>query len=218
MAGPMKRPAQTVSPGSKTDAADMAKDKIIAKRGDVLLQPSKDGKPVGTLLVSSHVLSLASLVFEAMFNGKFLEGQERSAASPRKVALPDDNPEALILLCKITHLQLGDAPDQVSFDELADFAIVCDKYQCTTAVRSWSKVQIIQLLPKQNTPLYSKLIFITYVLDLPIEFGEVSLRMIRDRTSGFNYHDAAHGTHFIPLAMLGKHHQIINASNIIVAF
>jgi hypothetical protein len=210
MAGPAKKRTQAER-RPMMDPAELARDKTIAKRGDVLLQPSKDGKPVGTLLVSSQVLSLASPVFEAMFNGNFAEGQDLSATSPRKVPLPEDDPEALILLCKVTHLQIDDVPDQVSFDKLADFAIVCDKYRCTTAVRPWSKVQIAQLLPKPNAPLFAKLIFITYVLDLPAEFEQVSLRMIRDRGSNFAYHDATHGTDFMPLIMIGKCHWIMKS-------
>jgi hypothetical protein len=38
----------------------MATDQVVAKRGDVLLELCKAGKPAGTLLVSSHVLSPAS--------------------------------------------------------------------------------------------------------------------------------------------------------------
>jgi hypothetical protein len=199
---------------ARNEMLEMAKDKIFAKRGDVLLQPSKDGQLVGTLLVSSHALSLASPVFEAMFNGNFSEGQELSAASPRKVALPEDDPEALILLCRITHMQIDDVPDQVSPEKLADFAILCDKYQCLTAVRSWSKVQIAQLLPNPNAARFSKLVFITYLLDLPVEFEKVSVCMIRDRAGGFNFPDMTHGTDFLPLVMIGKYYQIMKLFSI----
>jgi hypothetical protein len=49
----------------------MATDQVVAKRGDVLLELCKAGKPAGTLLVSSHVLSPASPAFETTFNGDF---------------------------------------------------------------------------------------------------------------------------------------------------
>jgi hypothetical protein len=172
--------ATNSSQAHQMDPTELAKDKIIAKRRDVLLQPSINSKPVGTLLVSPQILRLVSPVFEAMFNGNFEDGQDLSVASPRNVAMSDDDPEALALLCMITHMHLGDIPNQVSFDKLADFTVLCDKYQCTTAVRFWSKMQTTQLLSNPHAPMFEKLMFVTCVLDLHIEFEQVTLRMIRD--------------------------------------
>ena len=54
---------------SSSTAVSTTTDLVLAIRGNVLLELSKDGTVVGTLLVSSHVLALASPVFDAMFNG-----------------------------------------------------------------------------------------------------------------------------------------------------
>jgi hypothetical protein len=194
MADPAKRRART----------DMATNKVIAKRGDVLLELSKDGKPVDTLLVSSHVLTLASPVFEAMFNGNFAEGQDLSAMSPKTVALPDDNPDAMTLFCNIIHMQTADIADTVSISRLADLAVVCDKYQCTEAVSSWARVEIAQKLANPDAPAFEKLLFITYVLDLPLEFGKVSSRLTYDRIVTISYQTATHGSDLMPLEMIGK--------------
>lgn len=190
------------------DAADMsraelAKDKVIAKRGDVLLEPRHEGKPVGTLLVSSHVLSLASPVFDDMFNGNFSEGQTLSTSSPKKIPLPDDDPEALILLCKITHLQTSQIAKIVPLGQFTDFAILCDKYQCTEAVAFWSSLQIAEYLSKPLVKGIETLVFVTYVLDMPREFQQVTTHIIRDHGGLLNDHKATHGSLMVPVAFLG---------------
>ncbi|KAH4420349.1 hypothetical protein HBI70_043150 [Parastagonospora nodorum] len=182
----------------------MASDKVIDKRGDVLLELMTNGKRVGSLLVSSHVLSLASPVFEAMFNGNFAEGQVLSAALPKSVALPDDDPDAVTLFCKITHMKVANATDTISISRLADLAILCDKYQCTEAVSSWARVEIAQKLSYPDAPAFEKLLFITYVLDLPLEFGQVSSRLTYDRIITISYQTATHSTDLMPLEMIDQ--------------
>lgn len=182
----------------------MATDKVIAKRGDVLLELGREGKPAGTLLVLSHVLSLASPVFEAMFNGNFVEGQNLSAASPKLVALPDDDPESVTLLCRIIHLRTTEITETISLPRLADLAVVCDKYQCTEAVSSWARVQIAQKLSGPDSPAFEKLLFIAYVLNLPLEFGQVSARLTYDRIADISYQTATHGSDLMPLEIVGR--------------
>ncbi|KAE8844230.1 hypothetical protein HRS9122_05333 [Pyrenophora teres f. teres] len=139
MASPAKKRRLTESSSPKEHAAPTI---VLAKRGDVLLELSDNGKVWDILLVSSHVLSLASPVFDAMFNGNFTEGQGLSSASPKKVALPDDDPESMTLFCKLVHMQTTELEYGISFDLLADLAIVCDKYRCTESVRSWLQPEL----------------------------------------------------------------------------
>jgi hypothetical protein len=199
----MASPATDEVARARQEDMDISRDTIVAKRGEILLQPSKDGKHVGTLLVSSVVLSLASPVFEAMFSGRFLEGQDLSAASPKNIKLPEDDPYALRLLCLITHLQTARINDSITLSNLADLAMVCDKYQCTEAITDWSKLQIARQLAKSWTPMHAKLLFVTYVLDLPGEFNQAVLHMLRGSRQTLGCEAASHGTNIIPLAILG---------------
>lgn len=112
MAGPEKKRTLTQSP---TAMEHTATDLVLAKRGDVLLQLSKNGKAAGTLLVSSVVLGLASPVFEAMFNGNSIEGQDLSSASPKKVALLDDDAMSMTWICKLILMQTKGLVDEPSF-------------------------------------------------------------------------------------------------------
>jgi hypothetical protein len=108
---------------------------VIDKRGDVILQVGTDSDAVH-LLVASKVLSLASKVFEAIFNNGFAEGQNLSPTSPREVPLPEDNPVHMTTVCKLLHMQTSDVPERLAVADLADFALLCDKYDCTNGVRA----------------------------------------------------------------------------------
>lgn len=175
---------------------------ILAKRGDVILCVGKDDERV-KLLVSASLMSFASSVFEVMFDGRFFEGQGLSPANPREVSLPDDDPQSMSLLCRIIHMQTADIPPQLEVVALADFAVLCDKYNCIDSVRPWGRVWVLELLPKPATQGYEKLLMIAYVLDLPDEFYKVTQSLLRNRTFSVDLEVAAHGADFIPLSIFG---------------
>ncbi|KAF2183859.1 hypothetical protein K469DRAFT_751265 [Zopfia rhizophila CBS 207.26] len=160
----------------------------IDKRGDVLLQLSKDDTTF-SLLVSSRTLSLASPVFEAMFNHGFAEGRKLSSDSPRAIPLPDDDPSYMALLFMIVHMETSSIPVKLELEQLADFALLCDK------------------LPKPQAPRFPKLLFVTYVLDLPHEFYKVTQSLVRDRAVYVNIGCAMNGHDFLPAALFDRLHQ-----------
>ena len=69
------------------------------KKGDVILILENETK----LLVSSTMLVEASPVFNAMFGTNFKEGQNLSPDNPPEISLPDDDPDAMFLLCELLH-------------------------------------------------------------------------------------------------------------------
>ncbi|KAF2826505.1 hypothetical protein CC86DRAFT_467183 [Ophiobolus disseminans] len=145
----------------------MATDTIIAKSGDVLFLLGKEGQVATKVRVSSMTLSLASPVFEALF----------------KVPLLDDDMQSMLLICKIAHLQTAGLPDKVSVDDLANFAILCDKYQCKEAVQAWSQVWITKMLKAPSGIHLEKVVFASYVLDLPEEFYQATVALTRDQSA-----------------------------------
>ncbi|KAH6868410.1 hypothetical protein BKA58DRAFT_194529 [Alternaria rosae] len=201
MAGPPKKRAQIEESCLFKD--NVASGAVLAKYGDVILELSKDGKSVGTLLVSSHVLSLASPVFGAMFSGNFAEGQNLSTASPKNIALPDDDAESMTLFCKFIHMQTANLTREPSFDDLPDLAIICDKYGCTESIRSWLQVWISQKLKSPRALKFEKLVFVTYVCDLPRDFQQVTLVLLRDTIKRFSNTDVTHGSNFVPMEHIG---------------
>lgn len=161
----------------------MAVDNTIASRGDIIFKLGKEGETATKVLVSSLVMSLSSPVFDAMFNGNFAEGQARSPDQPREVALPDDDTQAMLLVCRIAHMRTSDLPEMLSVNAFTEFALVSDKYQCTAAVRAWSKVWISKIFEGEPGADYEKVVLAIYLLDMPQEFYKATVSLARDRVS-----------------------------------
>ena len=174
---------------------------VVAKRGDVILQSGQDGvgEGVRNILVSSVVLGLASPVFAAMFDGRFSEGQNLSPASPRTVPLPDDDPESIIMICKIAHMQTSELPLKLAVTVVSKIALACHKYDCANVVRPWAIIWIGALLEDLEAADFEKMLLATHLLDLPREFFRVSQRLVRDPNTIFSVTKAMDGHEFLPL-------------------
>ncbi|KAF1833171.1 hypothetical protein BDW02DRAFT_631490 [Decorospora gaudefroyi] len=174
---------------------------VIVKYGDVLLQVGQQ-KDAVHVLVSSKVLSLASKVFDAIFNNGFSEGQGLSSTSPREVRLPDDDPVHMTTICKLVHMQTSDIPEKLGVAELAQFAVLCDKYDCVDGVRGWSKAWISIFAPDDDaspTPLT-----IAYLLDLPREFRIVSRNLLQHHLAYDKGRFAIDGHDFLPMEIINQ--------------
>ena len=102
---------------------------VLYDTGDVvLLTIGEEKRPVAT---SRAVLTILSPVFKAMLTGGFRE----AAATTSEIPLPDDDPDALLLLLRIAHLKFKDLPDTLSFRDLYHLAVVCEKYDAVGAFR-----------------------------------------------------------------------------------
>lgn len=206
MSGPPKKRART---SNTPDTAVMEQPVRLAKRGDVILKLGKKDNATLDLLVSSVALSLMSPVFEAMFSGPFIEGQSLSPDSPRTVPLPDDDPEAMRLLCSTAHMCVDELPNKnvprkIVHTVFAEYAILCDKYDCIGAVSAYSKRWAMELLVFPGRQHFEKLIFSTYVLDLPDEFAKATRAVILDRVD-VKFTIAAHVPNVLPLIVFGTY-------------
>ncbi|KAF2491509.1 hypothetical protein BU16DRAFT_565210 [Lophium mytilinum] len=161
--------------------------------GDVVLSPG-DGNT--RLLVSSKVLALASPVFRAMFTGGFAESQNLSSASPREVPLPDDNEDAMTLLCKILHFDYR-APETVYLSDLVGFATVCHKYDCAASVKPWALIWLAPLLPLVGKGGYEVLLYVTLALNLAGAFRAVTKALIFERIHPIHMRIACAGHEFL---------------------
>jgi hypothetical protein len=173
---------------------------VMAKRGDVILQLGKVGvgEGVRNILVASMVLSLASPVFANMFDGRFSEGQNLSPNSPRIVPLPDDDPESIIIICKICHIQTSNLPVKLTATAFSKLALVCNKYDCVDLVRAWAMIWVAALLDSPSAPGFEKMILATHLLDLPNEFSKVSQSLIRDQSAILSISKAMDGHDILP--------------------
>lgn len=94
------------------------------------------------LKVASTALCIASPVFRAMLSpDRFKEGNTLASCTKNgemyTLALPDDDPDALTILCDIIHFNNFKVPRDISTETLAGLCILLDKYVCTLAAASW---------------------------------------------------------------------------------
>ena len=149
---------------------------VIDEDGDVLVQTSTK-----EFLISSKVLSLASPVFKAMFNSKFLEGSTiRSAQNPLELSLLDDNPNALAVLFHNLHFSSEWKSLKLGVDLLLDVAQLSDKYDCTTSIAAESGRWLNSLRESDHRPLSVvwKLSTIAFLMGHINEFSRLTLDLV----------------------------------------
>ena len=86
-------------------------------------------------VVSSAVMRNASPVWRTMFDpqGHFMESQR--SLTHGEMDFPEDDPDALLCVLRIAHLQFQKIPETLNYTELLNLAIVCDKYDTVAIVR-----------------------------------------------------------------------------------
>ena len=90
--------------------------------GDLRLQTDTQD-----FIVSSKAMCLASPVWRAMLDPQ--GPWAKQASDTYKLPLPDDDPNALLIILRIAHLQFSELPDVlVVYEDLLQLAVLCDKY------------------------------------------------------------------------------------------
>lgn len=109
----------------------------VVNEGDIILQVRNRTN----LRVCSQVLRLNSTVFSAMLGKDWAEGKAligATAGAPCCLNLPEDDAEAMKLLCLVLHSRsytLGEHPSPSAFLQYAE---VTDKYNCAKAAKLFS--------------------------------------------------------------------------------
>ena len=104
--------------------------------GDVsfLIGGKENGKDIR---MSSTVLSLVSSVIAALFGPKYSEGMaSANASSVRKIELPDDDPDAMTLVCYALHHHRSALQD-ITPELREKVAVLCNKYDLASVLTSW---------------------------------------------------------------------------------
>ena len=182
--------------------------------GDVVLKTFRPdgGKHVR---VSRHILSLASPVFAKMFNSKFREGLDQHQASPpHPLALPDDDGNAVEVVCNALHYRMEEVPTSLSVECLVNVGIFVDKYDLARALAHLSSTWFRNILESpaaddhdhDHDHDHDRLLFAAYRLDIPEAFSTISWKIICDQVGPFRkisaLDDVAH-----PPNLLGRAHE-----------
>ena len=152
---------------------------IVDPNGDTLLLVGSKGNQ-RELQVSSKTLSLGSPVFLAMFSSRFLEGSPTESGGPRTVPFPDDDPEAMTTLCDILHFQ-SQHVTLAGFQAFESLAIVCDKYDCSRALKPWTALWL-QRWPGSSggEDDYFKMMHVGYAYGLDTLFHKATLHVFQN--------------------------------------
>jgi hypothetical protein len=112
---------------------------------------------------------------------------------------------AMQLLCNIAHFKTSDIQDQNSPVFLVTFAILCDKYDCIEAVRPWNEIWVSKLFPKDcdSTSVLGSMLFFSYVMDLPLEFSNITKHAILEHIEPIEPETAMHGYDLLPMNVIG---------------
>ena len=156
----------------------------IASCGDILLEVSR-GEETVDLKVSSHVLCSASPVFRAMLgpDSQFKEACELrmcSVENPYELSLEDDYPHALTVTLLALHSRSDMVPMELTFRNLVELAIVCDKYDCRGGVLpwvdTWAGAWKTRMLKREKG--YEEWLFVAWVFGIEEGYDELSRGVI----------------------------------------
>lgn len=153
----------------------------IAQAGDLILHVAPEKKDSAKLLVSSSVLKTSSEVFAALLGPNFREGQMKyDTASPATIMLPDDEPAAMALMCKMLHAKATERYFRP--DHLLAFAVVVDKYGCRDAVRLQAQGLLLGYLEVtkglRSVDGFSMVAVAAYLLNVPVAFSKATSCLI----------------------------------------
>ena len=130
--------------------------------------------------VSSRHMILASRNFRDMLgNDNFKEGQTLRSEGKLDVPLPEDDPDAFIILLSIVHTHTRKVPRYVTLATLTSLAILVDKYSLLEAVELFSDLWIDNVkdeepMPESFTDDVPSWLVISWVFQKPEEFKTMS--------------------------------------------
>jgi hypothetical protein len=137
-----KRKASTSTPVNDENDSQVEKQTTaIVPNGDLYMVFNSNDSESKRLLVSRYILCLSSKVFDAMVGDS---SQFQEATNPtlshdgiREVAFNDDDFPAMRTIMNILHLQHDRVLLRISFTQLRETAMICDKYDLVQSVGLW---------------------------------------------------------------------------------
>ena len=159
------------------DARSAAATIIIDADGDLVISLKE-----GNLKVSRKVLSISSPVFRAMFGAecRFKESTDKEFERDgiQAVSFEDDDFQAMAMIARIMHLQSDKVPDKLTFQQLYQVAILCDKYDLKRCLGYWPKMWATPYWNSYGIEGYEGWLFMSTVFGYEGLFKEVTRHLI----------------------------------------
>ena len=138
--------------------------------------------PGGKLKVSRKVLTLTSPVFRAMLGAgsKFAETARKVFAPDgiHIVSFGDDDFETMKIITRITHLQTDQVPESLSFDQLYQIAVLCDKYDLKRCLGQWPNTWAAPYLDSFAKDGFQRWLFMSIVFQFAGLYKKVTRHFI----------------------------------------
>jgi hypothetical protein len=132
---------------------------------------------VYSIQVGRQVICQVSAVWRAMSSPGSVWEESRAST----VSFPEDEPEAMLLLLRIAHLQFYDVPTkQLDDDRLHNIALMCDKYDCLQLTRPWLRqwIRKTTFSERHISPITPRRLFIYWTFGMRFEFLVAVSRII----------------------------------------
>ncbi|KAK3944802.1 hypothetical protein QBC46DRAFT_251062 [Diplogelasinospora grovesii] len=151
-------------------------------RGDVKLivrTESDEGiSDLEAFIVSSSAMMRASKPWERMLAGPFGEGQP---GHPKIIDFTEDDSAALKVVMDVIHLRFDKLPECLSLHDLAELAILADRYMLAAILKPWVKDWIKDLYPTITEQGKERhWLWVSFVYDLTEIFDQVSHRLVME--------------------------------------
>ena len=192
-----------------TRNAHMSMAYTIDQDGDLKME--LDG---GSIIVSRKALSLSSPVFRAMLgkDSKFQEtvNQVVDSDGVQTIAFPDDNFLAMVTISRIIHLQSDQVAQNVSFSQLQQIAILCDKYDLKRCLGPWIDIWTKPYLDSYATEGFEGWLFMSRVFRYSGLFKDMTRHIVLfSKISETGEHIIGKGhnvAEHLPTPIMGKYH------------
>lgn len=116
-----------------------------------------------------------------------LDPEKWSDGSKKELEMPDDDPEAMVIVLRIAHLQFNKVPKAPAFKLLLQLAIVCDKYDLFPLLHpfigAWKNTGRDSSLPLEDR------LFVAYSLKMKSWFMQLATVLVEDLSVGIDPFD-----------------------------
>lgn len=191
------KPSMSKRKYSNDGQSDMADEPENSRTGPATLVIDPDGELYmkldgGSLKVSRKALSLSSPVFLAMLgvNSKFKEATDKTlnCDGAQIISFEEDNFESMTTVTRIMHLQSDQVPMKITFKQLYQVAVLCDKYDLRRCLGPWMDIWTGPYLDCYAKQGFEDWLFISAVFRHACLFKKVTRHLIiNSEISGESY-------------------------------
>jgi hypothetical protein len=181
--------------------------------GDAVLRLNTSEDSNIDILVSSKVLTMVSPVFAAMLSPRYREGQRSASGTLSPIPLPEDDCDAMIVLCHIFHFKYSELPATPDLELFKNLALICDKYDCVSVLKFISEQWLLKWEKASSGEELETLLFISYIFGRPERFSALSARIIKEFTGNLKQLKTLSSFDAVPYEMLSNIHHAAGSTS-----